>query len=121
MLGKGALLETGALQISWSVADDVGSSHVNPCVVDQRLFPGGGQIPASSHLKRFVVSLDSIPSNLVGKLVNTVIELVSKSRKLVGKLVDTVIELVSESRKLENEKLELSMKVLSHLMNELAE
>ena len=104
MLGKGALLETGALQISWSAADDVGSSHVNPCVVDQRLFPGGGQIPASSHLKRFVVSLDSIPSNLVGRLVDTVIELVSESRKLV-----------------ENQKLELSMKVLSHLMNELAE
>ena len=46
------LLSAGALQILFCVADDVGSSHVNPCVVDQRLFPGGGQIPASSLLKR---------------------------------------------------------------------
>ena len=90
-LGKGALLETGALQITWSVADDVGSSHVNPCVVDQRLFPEGGQIPASSHLKRFpsqpeaisvpafcgLVGFDSLQSG--GKTGRY--ELVSKSRK----------------------------------------
>ena len=92
-LGKGAPLETGALQITWSVADDVGSSHVNPCVVDQRLFPEGGQIPASSHLKRFPsqpeaisatafcghVGFDSLQSG--GKTGRY--ELVSKSRKLL--------------------------------------
>ena len=92
-LGKGAILKTRALQITCSVADDVGSSHVNPCVVDQRLFPEGGQILASSHLKRFpsqpeaisvpafcgLVGFDSLQSG--GKTGRY--ELVSKSRKLL--------------------------------------
>ena len=103
-LGKGALLETGALQITWSVADDVGSSHVNPCVVDQRLFPEGGQIPASSHLKR--PSLKRVPSQPEAISATAFCGHVGFDSLQSGGKTGRY-ELVSKSRKLlENQKLE---------------